>query len=120
MIIKMDDQILILKTVIGALDDKKANDIKTIDISHLTTIAHYFVMASGTSVTHIKSLADNVEEKLTEKGLNPLHTEGYNTARWILMDYGDFVVHIFHEEAREFSNLERIWKDWKEVKGEVE
>lgn len=105
----------VLDTVVDALDDKKAKDIKAIDISQLTTIAHFFVMASGTSVTHIKSLADNVEEKLTEKGLKPLHTEGYNTARWILMDYSDVVVHIFHEEDREFYNLERLWQDGKEV-----
>jgi ribosome-associated protein len=111
----MDNIQWILDTALDALDDKKAKDVRAIDISHLTTIAHYFVMASGTSVTHIKSLADNVEEKLKEKGLNPLHIEGYNTARWILMDYGDVVVHIFHEEDREFYGLERLWQDGKEI-----
>lgn len=111
----MDNIQWILDTALDALDDKKAKDVRAIDISHLTTIAHYFVMASGTSVTHIKSLADNVEEKLKEKGLNTLHIEGYNTARWILMDYGDVVVHIFHEEDREFYGLERLWQDGKEI-----
>ncbi len=111
----MNDIQSLLDTVLNALDDKKARDIKAIDISHLTTIAHYFVMASGTSVTHIKSLADNVEEKLGEKGIKPLHMEGYHTARWILMDYGDVVVHVFHEEDREFYGLERLWQDGRQV-----
>ncbi len=105
----------ILDTIIDALDDKKAKNIKAIDINQLTTIAHYFVMASGTSVTHIKALADNVEEKLNESGLKPLHMEGYNAARWILMDYADVVVHIFHEEDREYYGLERLWQDGKPV-----
>lgn len=106
----------VLDTVVDALDDKKARDIKAIDIHELTTIANYFIMASGTSVTHIKSLADNVEEKLSDKGLKPLHVEGYNTARWILMDYSGVVVHIFHEEDREFYGLERLWQDGKSLK----
>lgn len=105
----------LLDTVVGALDDKKAKDIKAIDIHELTTIAHYFVMASGTSVTHIKSLADNIEEKLADKGIRPLHVEGYNSARWILMDYSDVVIHIFHEEDREFYGLERLWQDGKHI-----
>ncbi len=105
----------IFDTVIDALDDKKAKNIKAIDIHDLTTIAHYFIMASGTSVTHIKALADNVEEKLSEKGIKPLHVEGYNSARWILIDYSDVVIHIFHEEDREYYGLERLWQDGKQL-----
>ncbi|MCX7771628.1 MAG: ribosome silencing factor [Clostridia bacterium] len=105
----------VFQTTIEALADKKGKDLRAVDISHLTTIAHYFVFASGTSVTHIKSLADSVEEKLSEKGIKPLHTEGYNSARWILLDYSDVVVHIFHEEEREFYGLERLWQDGREV-----
>lgn len=111
----MDNNQQILDNVIDALNDKKARDIRAIDIHKLTTIAHYFVMASGTSVTHIKALADHVEEKLLGKGLKPLHVEGYNNAHWILLDYSDVVVHIFHEEDRAFYNLERLWQDGKHI-----
>jgi ribosome-associated protein len=105
----------LLDTVVDALDDKKAKNIRAIDIHGLTTIANYFVMASGTSVTHIKSLADNIEDKLSDKGIKPVHVEGYSSARWILMDYSDVVVHIFHEEDREFYGLERLWQDGKHL-----
>ncbi|HHW21944.1 MAG TPA: ribosome silencing factor [Clostridiaceae bacterium] len=100
-----------VKTFIDLLEDKKAKNITVIDISKLTTIAHYFVIASGTSNTHIKALADNLVEKLSEMGMNPLRMEGYNFARWILIDYGEVVVHIFHEEDREYYGLERLWQD---------
>lgn len=100
-----------LKVIIDALEEKKAKNIKAIDIYELTTISHYFIIASGTSTTHIKSLADNISEKLSENGLKPLHVEGYNSARWVLMDYGDVVAHIFHEEDREYYGLERLWQD---------
>lgn len=101
--------------IIDALDEKKAKNIKAIDIDELTTIAHYFIIASGTSVTHIKALADSVSHKLSENGINPLRVEGYNSARWILMDYGDVLVHIFHDEDREYYGLERLWQDGKPV-----
>jgi len=96
---------------IDILEDKKARNITAIDIRKLTTIAHYFIIASGTSNTHIKTLADSLVEKLSETGLKPLRMEGYNFARWILLDYGDVVVHIFHEEDREYYGLERLWQD---------
>jgi ribosome-associated protein len=101
--------------IINALVEKKAKNIKVIDIEDLTTIATYFVICSGTSTTHIKTLADEVEFKLKEEGLLPLRHEGYNSARWILIDYGDIIVHIFYEEDREFYNLDRLWQDGKSV-----
>lgn len=104
--------------IIGTLEDKKAKDVKGIDIHALTTIASYFIICSATSTTHIKSLADEVEFKLKEKDIRPLRREGYNSARWILLDYGDIVVHIFHEEDREFYNLEHLWHDGSAVKRE--
>jgi len=106
---------LVFERVIQALHEKKAQNVKAIDISELTSIAQYFVICSGTSVTHIKTLADFVEEKLAECGVHCLHREGYNSARWILLDYGDVVVHIFHEEDRDFYGLERLWQDGKPV-----
>ncbi|NLN64505.1 MAG: ribosome silencing factor [Clostridiaceae bacterium] len=101
--------------IIRALEDKKAKDLKVIDIRELTTIAYYFIICSGTSNTHIKTLADEVEYKLKEKDIRPLRREGYNSARWVLLDYGDIVVHIFHEEDRSFYNLERLWQDGKVI-----
>ncbi len=111
----MEDKRSILETAISALDDKKGRNIRAIEIKELTTVADYFIIASGTSVTHIKSLADNVEEKLAEKGVKPIHIEGYNSARWILLDYNDIVIHIFHEDDREYYGLERLWQDGREI-----
>lgn len=98
------------------LEDKKAKDIKTIDIRDITILADYFIVCSGTSTTHIKALSDEVEAKLEEEDIHlSVNREGYDTARWILMDYGSVIVHIFHEEDREFYNLERLWVDGKTV-----
>ncbi|NMA67471.1 MAG: ribosome silencing factor [Clostridiaceae bacterium] len=105
----------ILNTIFKALDDKKGKDIRVINISEITTISSYFVVASGTSVPHIKALADNVKEKLSEISVYPLKIEGYNSARWILLDYNDIVIHIFHQEDREYYELERLWQDGEEI-----
>ncbi|AUG57195.1 MAG TPA: ribosome silencing factor [Ruminiclostridium sp.] len=101
----------IAKKIADVLEDKKAKDIKIINIRELSTLADYFVIASGTSVINIKMLSDEVEAKMEEENVKLLHREGYNSARWVLMDYGSVVVHIFHEEDREFYNLERLWSD---------
>jgi ribosome-associated protein len=101
---------LVEKTV-EILDSKKANRISTINLEDLTIITDYFIICNGTSSTHIRTLADEVQEKLDEMGIRPSHVEGYNTARWILLDYGEIVIHIFHEEDRAFYNLERLWSD---------
>ena len=93
------------------LDDKKAKDVSVIDIRGISILADYFVICHGTSTTHIKALADELEMKMEKAGCRYLHREGYNSARWILMDYGEVVVHIFHEEDRNFYNLERLWSD---------
>jgi len=111
----MDNENKNLSAFVNILEEKKAKDIRIIDIRELTTIAHYFVIASGTSVTHIKSLADHLVDKLSENDIKPLRVEGYNSARWILLDYGDIVVHIFHEEDRDYYSLERLWQDGKFV-----
>ena len=116
----MEDDNKKLNSIVEALNNKKARDIRAIDIRNLTTIANYFVIASGTSNTHIQSLADNVVEKLSNTGLTPLHVEGYKSARWILMDYSDAVVHIFHEEDRAYYGLERLWQDGKQIDIEIE
>lgn len=106
----MDSKTVVDK-VVEILNDKKATDVDVIDISGVTILADYFVVCSGTSTTHIKALSDELEEKMEQLGHRHLHKEGYNSARWILLDYGDVVVHIFHEEDRHFYNLERLWSD---------
>lgn len=94
-----------------ALEDKKAVDIKVIDIEKVTTIADYFIIASGTNVNQVQAMVDNVDETLGRAGYQPKQIEGYRGASWILMDYGDLVIHVFDEENRKFYDLERIWRD---------
>ncbi|MEG0779363.1 MAG: ribosome silencing factor [Oscillospiraceae bacterium] len=99
----------------SALDSKKAQAIKVIEIASLTTLADYFVIATGTSNTQISALSDIVEEKLSQAGEDSLHREGYRDGTWVLLDYGCIAVHVFSEEAREFYSLERLWQDGKPV-----
>jgi ribosome-associated protein len=98
------------KEIVKVLDKKKAEDIKVIQISELTIIADYFVIASGTSSTHIKALVEDVDFEISKLGVNPARTEGRATG-WILMDYGSVIVHVFQKESREYYNLERLWSD---------
>ena len=94
-----------------AIDDKKAIDIKVIDIHEVSVIADYFIIASGTNHNQVQAMADNVDETLGRAGYEPKQIEGYQNANWILMDYRDIVIHIFDEENRLFYDLERIWRD---------
>ena len=100
----------LLNKINKILDAKKAIKLKTIDIKEKSSIADYMVIATGTSSTHIKSLADNVEEDLKKEEIYPNKIEGYNTNSWILMDYGDIIVNIFTPEEREKYNLEELWE----------
>lgn len=95
------------------MEDKKAKNIEIIDISKISTLADYFIICSGTSTIHIRTIADELEHKMDEAGYNLIHKEGYESARWILLDFGELVIHIFHEEDRSFYNLERLWADGK-------
>ena len=103
------------KQVILALEDKKAEDIKIIDISHISVMADYFIIASGNSRNQVQAMIDNVEDTLGKQGMTPKQVEGYQNANWVLMDYRDIIVHVFDKENRLFYDLERIWKDGKEV-----
>ena len=98
-----------------AMEDKKAEDIKIIDISKVSVIADYFIIASGNNRNQVQALADNVQEELGKKGVDCKQIEGYQTANWILLDYNDIIVHIFNAEDRLFYDLERIWRDGKSV-----
>lgn len=104
-----------LETIIKALDSKRAEDIQAIEIGDLTIVADYFVIANGTSNTQTKALAEEVEFKMGELGINPTRTEGYQGSTWIVLDYGDIVVHVFYKETRSYYNLERLWSDGKNV-----
>lgn len=92
------------------LDNRKAEDIVLIDVSGVTIIADSFIVCSGRSSTHIKTLADELEEKMAQQGIFKTRIEGYQEARWIVMDFGDILVHIFHKDERKFYDIERLWK----------
>jgi ribosome-associated protein len=115
-LVKSEDNLL--NDIIKTLEGKKAVDISIIEISDLSIIADYFVICTGTSSTHIKSLIDEVIEKNSEKWGKPFRIEGYETGRWVLLDYGEVIVHIFHNEDRQFYNLERLWCDAKKLSKE--
>lgn len=94
-----------------ALEDKKAEDIRIIDISTVSVLADYFIIANGSNRSQIQALADSVEEKLGKAGTPVKQIEGYASANWVLLDFGDIIVHIFDKENRLFYDLERIWRD---------
>lgn len=111
----MNKSVEMAKIAIAALEDKKAEDIKVIDISEVSVIADYFIIAGGTNSSQIQALSNNVEEKLGRAGYPAKQVEGYETANWILMDFQDVIVHIFDKENRLIYDLERIWRDGKKV-----
>ncbi len=104
----------LLKNIVVTLDNKKAMDIKSLEITDLTVVADYFVIATGTSGTHIRALADEVEDTLTKMGVEPNHIEGKTTG-WILLDYGTVIVHLFTADQRELYSLEDLWGDAKQT-----
>lgn len=103
------------KLAIEALEDKKAEDIKVIDISEVSVIADYFIIAGGSNRSQIQALCDNVDEQLGRAGYFVKQKEGYEAANWVLLDFGDVIVHIFDKENRLLYDLERIWRDGKQV-----
>ncbi|MCR5202389.1 MAG: ribosome silencing factor [Lachnospiraceae bacterium] len=105
-----------LKTVYDAIDEKKGEGISVLDIKELTAFSDYFVIATADNMTQLGAIVDNVEEKMIELyNERPKSIEGDKTSNWILMDYRDFVVHIFTRESRPFYDLDRIWKEGKEI-----
>lgn len=94
-----------------AASDKKANEILIMDLQGLSNVTDYFLIASANSTTQAQAIADNIDKEMSKAQIAPLRTEGYREARWILLDFGDIVAHIFIEEDREFYNLERLWAD---------
>lgn len=108
------------KLIAHALDDKKAKDIKILDISELSSLGDYFVICTCTSSTQVKAAADSAEEKMLDAGYNVSHREGYNTGSWVLLDFGDIIVHVMSEESREMYSIERLWGDAPEVETGIE
>ena len=103
------------KMAISALEEKKAEDIRVIDISEVSVIADYFIIANGNNRSQIQDLSDEVEEKLGRAGYLMKQKEGYHNANWVLLDFVDIIIHIFDKENRLFYDLERIWRDGKVV-----
>ncbi len=99
------------KVIYDAIDDKLGQDISIINIGAVSSLCEYFVIATAGSQRQVKAIADNVEEELTKFDIEPRGKEGYDTQTWILLDYGDVMVHVFNEESRGFYNLEKLWKD---------
>lgn len=104
-----------LEKIVRILDSKKAEDIQVIGITNLTIIADYFVIATGTSTTQVKSLADEVDFQLGQLGIEPRGIEGVRAANWIVLDYSDIVVHVFYRDTRAEYQLERLWADGEQV-----
>ncbi len=96
---------------VKVLDAKKAENIKVLETADVTVLADYFIVCTAGSTTHIKTLSDEVEKRLSELGEPPIRTEGYRAGGWVLVDFGCVVVHIFTEETRQFYNLEHLWSD---------
>ena len=106
----------ILNTIYNAIDDKKGGNTRILDISAITTISDYFIVTSGNNYNQVRAIADNVEEELLKNhGMRPVRVEGYNNGEWILLDYIDYVIHVFDREQRLFYDIERIWSDGKEI-----
>ena len=111
----MSDSREMVRLAIEALEEKKAIDLRVIDIRQVSVIADYFIIASGSNVSQVQALADSATEALERNGHSPRQIEGYGSASWILMDYGDIIIHVFSEESRVFYDLERIWRDGADV-----
>jgi len=100
-----------VKTAVSAIEDKKGEDIRVIDISKISVIADYFIIASGGNTVQTQAIVEEIQSRFTKAGREPKNIEGYRTGKWILLDYSDLVIHIFDRDDRRFYNLERIWTD---------
>ena len=103
------------RIAIAALEDKKAEDVRVIDIGDVSVLADYFIIASGNNRIQVQAMADEVEERLGRAGAIPKQIEGYQAGNWVLLDFGDVIIHIFDAQNRLFYDLERIWKDGTQI-----
>ncbi len=113
-VVQVGDGVEVPAALARAIDlakDRKGRDMLLLDLRGISNATDYFLLVTGTSDTHVKAVADHILEELREDGVKPMHIEGVRTGRWVLMDYIDFVIHVFHPAAREFYQLERLWGD---------
>lgn len=110
---ELDEEV---KLALHAASEKKAYDLRALDLREIASFTEFFIIASGANQRQVQAIADEIEEQLKKQlSARPVRTEGYSAAEWVLMDYGDFIVHIFEKNAREFYDLERLWRDAKKV-----
>jgi len=107
-----------VRTAVAAAEDRKAQDLKVLHLGDVSGFTDYFLICSGTNERQVQAIADAVEERLRAERVRPLHVEGYNRGQWVLLDYGDLVVHVFQEQPRSFYALERLWSDAPDVTGD--
>lgn len=107
-----------VREAVAAAEDRKAIDLRVLHLEKISDFTDYFLICSGTSERQVQAIADAVQERMREERVRPLHVEGYSRGQWVLLDYGDFVVHIFQEEPRRFYSLERLWGDAPDVTNE--
>ena len=106
------------RDAVAAAEDRKAGDVRVLELGAISSLADYFLICSGNSERQVQAIADAVEERLGREKIKPHHVEGYTAGRWVLLDYGDFVVHVFDEATRSFYALEKLWADAPDVTGE--
>lgn len=107
-----------VREAVAAADERKALDLRVLGLAEVSDFTDFFLICSGASQRQVQAIADRVEEVLRETRIRPHHVEGYNRGKWVLLDYGDFVVHIFDDETRRFYGLERLWGDAEDVTAE--
>lgn len=115
----LTDTVQRVREAVSAADDRQAVDLKVLHLQKVSDFTDYFVICSGTSERQVQAIADAVQERLRGRRVRPLHVEGYNRAQWVLLDYGDLVVHVFQAEPRRFYALERLWGDAPNVTAEL-
>ena len=112
------DTLTRVREAVAAAEDRKAVELRVLHLEKVSDFTDYFLICSGTSERQVQAIADAIQEKMREERVRPLHVEGYNRGQWVLLDYGDFVAHIFQEEPRRFYSLERLWGDAPDVTNE--
>ena len=109
----------LVREVVAAARDRKAEDLKVLHVGEVTHFTDYFLLCSGTNTRQVQAIADGVEERMRPRKRRPLNVEGYQAGQWVLLDYGDFVMHVFLQERRRFYGLERLWGDAPDVTEEM-
>jgi ribosome-associated protein len=104
-----------VRDAVAAAEDRKAVDLRVLQVEKVSDFTDYFLICSGTNERQVQAIADGIQERMREERVRPLHVEGYNRGQWVLLDFGDFVVHVFQEEPRRFYSLERLWGDAPDV-----